>query len=701
MRVIFNNRICISLLCLLFVFSNGINAGNDIIEDDFQDNLKKIEESVADVLTSVASKKQENIASAPGVISIVTQDELRRFGGTTLGDILKRVPSLLGTTIYMTDRSVIASRGDQVLPSSSHILLLINGRPVREVLEGGIKSEIYESFPVSVIERIEVIRGPGSVLYGSQAVSAVINVITKKPENNTISVSGVLGERLHNYIMSDLQYKIGDFGVVLGGRYADKGKWDTDWKAPGLSTIYTNKISIPDYGPGMYGELRYRDFRIMCSYNQWENQEFVTDGQIYRDMPEMGITDVTGNATWKKLFVDAGYTYSPVFWYKTGINGTYTRSWFTTDEFPLTDRDAFEAIIEWTNFFTPVENCNVIIGGVGGFMTGSECDPYNDTTAYNRGVYNEGHRQKNFSGYAQVDYRFTEWLKLIGGVQANKVIIKDSSDNRDEFDADFNPRVGIIVFPLEHISMKTLYSTAYRAPSINELYLDFLSISGKMVKRDDPHWGTWHEYNLKPEKVHTFDAGVTYLDNDVQFGLNGFYTRMKNLIFQDRDSTHYQIPTWDNLGEITIFGLECEGKYYLTKELLFLGSFLYQQSRDEKTGEVNVTPLPNFSVKGGVSYQAPFGLTISLFNTFQQRLEPKYGSELNTTTKHFNMLDIYSTFNLNRIFKLPFIHDFSLILGVDNCLDVELWLPAWGLKAGSTIPYDQGRTVYGGLKVAF
>ena len=112
----------------------------------------------------------------------------------------------------MTDRSVIASRGDQVMPSSSHILFLINGRPVREVLEGGIKSEIYESFPVTVIDRIEVIRGPGSVLYGSQAFSAVINVVTKSPDINSVTVSGALGRDLHNHVSANINYKFGDFG---------------------------------------------------------------------------------------------------------------------------------------------------------------------------------------------------------------------------------------------------------------------------------------------------------------------------------------------------------------------------------------------------------------------------------------------------------------------------------------------------------
>jgi outer membrane receptor for ferrienterochelin and colicin len=156
------NRMFHAILTMLLVAIPSVNAQDEMSVDGTDMSL----EDLVNVKITVASKTEENISDAPGVISVITQDQLKRFGASTLGDILKRVPSFLGTTVYMTDRSVIASRGDQVMPSSSHILLLINGRPIREILEGGIKSEVYESFPVTVIERIEVIRGPGSVLYG-------------------------------------------------------------------------------------------------------------------------------------------------------------------------------------------------------------------------------------------------------------------------------------------------------------------------------------------------------------------------------------------------------------------------------------------------------------------------------------------------------------------------------------------------------
>lgn len=642
-------------------------------------------EDLVNVKIKVASKSEESISDAPGVVSVITQDQLKRFGGTTLGDVLKRVPSFLGTTVYMTDRSVIASRGDQVMPSSSHILLLINGRPIREILEGGIKSEIYESFPVNVIERIEVIRGPGSVLYGSQAFSAVINVVIKSPDKNTGSVAAVLGEDLHNNVSANINYKLGDFGVVLAGRYAERSGWQTNWQAPNMSGGIDNvKVEIPDYGPGLYAELSYNGLRLMSSYNEWNSQNFVPDYQKFKGAPFFPEGDATGRITWKKLFGDLGYEHKFNDLYSFSLNATYTRSLFETQAFPWTSRDAFEIIVEETNYFNPVQNFNIVLGGVWGFMTGWEGDARDKEIKYNK-----DHKQNTFSGYLQLDYRWN-WCKAIGGIQANKV---------GDFDIDFNPRAGLIFYPFEHINIKTLYSTAYRAPSLDELYLDHATMRGQMVNRS-PADGN-KEKNLSPEKVNTFDVGVNFQDDKVQFGLNGFHSSLKNLIIQDRDTSRYSIPTWDNIGEVTIFGLECEGKYYITKEWMFEGSLLYQESKDEKSRDKNVTPLPTISIKGGLSYLG-YGLTLSAFNTYWQELDSKYTSTLNKTTGNFNMLNLNCSYDLNYLLKSTVLKELSLVFTADNLLDEEVWLPAWGLlDVSSRIPYNEGRTLYGGIKVSF
>jgi outer membrane receptor for ferrienterochelin and colicins len=648
-----------------------------------------------DITVSVASKAEEKIAEAPGVISVVTQDELKRFGGTTLAEVLKRVPSLLGSTSYLEDRSIISSRGDQPGTTGNHVLLLLNGRPMREVMAGGVNSEVLESFPVSVIDRIEVIRGPGSVLYGTQAFSGVINIITKSAEDNATSFSGMLGEGLRNIVMADLRYKLGDLGVVIAGRWADKGGRTVDWQAPGLTQIYTNRVTIPDYGPGAYAQVDYKNLRLMGSYNQWQNEGYLPGLQWFRDVPAIGVSDVHGAITFKKLFADAGYTRKFNDWYNTSLNVTYTRTSFVAHGFPNNARDSYEALGEWTNFFSPIKNLNILAGGTMAFVTGTERDRDNEKL-----VYTGGHDQYNFSGYTQVDYR-REWFKAIGGLQVNKSMVKNADGSTDDFKVDFNPRAGLILYPSEHINIKTLLSTAYRAPSINELYLDYPTMKGKMVHVDDASWYPGHQYYLAPEKVYTLDLGANYADDKVLFGVNAFYSRATDLIGERPLYADYSVNYRDNIGQVTTFGLECEGKYSITKSILFVGSMLYQQSHDDKTGERYVYPTPSFSAKGGLSYQSESGLTLSAFDEFLQVLDRKFYSDLNTPLGNHNILNLHLSYDFNKLLHKSYAKELALVVNADDLLDERVWLPAWGPNTGANIPYNQGRTIYAGFRAAF
>ena len=155
-------------------------------------------------------------------------------------------------------------------------------------------------------------------------------------------------------------------------------------------------------------------------------------------------------------------------------------------------------------------------------------------------------------------------------------MVRDSLGRVDNFKPDLNPRAGLIFYPLEHINVKTLFSTAYRAPSINELYLDYTTMKGKMIRMDTVSWNPGHEYNLEPEMVYTVDIGANYTNDNVQFGVNGYYSRLMNLIGERPIFADYSVNLRDNTGEFTIFGLECEGKYYVTERILLVGSMFYQ-----------------------------------------------------------------------------------------------------------------------------
>jgi len=154
--------------------------------------LKKM--SLEDILNvEVVSKKTESQYSAAGIVSIVTQDDIKRYGANTLADVLNRVSSLYMLSTYIWSNSTASMRGDALTHVNNHTLVLINGRPFRDSAYGGLNETMFRDFPIHHIEQIEVVRGSGSVLYGSNAFTGVINVVTKKHQDNALTLRGRYG----------------------------------------------------------------------------------------------------------------------------------------------------------------------------------------------------------------------------------------------------------------------------------------------------------------------------------------------------------------------------------------------------------------------------------------------------------------------------------------------------------------------------
>ena len=238
-------------------------------------------ESLLNVEVITASKFSESQSDAPGIISVVSQDELRRFGGTTLREVLERVPGLASSTAYFTDRSMVAARGDQTKINGGHVLFLINGRPTREVLEGGLVSDLLESFPINVLERIEVIKGPGSVLYGSNAFSAVVNLITLEDKANGFSFGGAPGTAGARQVSGEGTYSCGDLHIVGGAQLHQRPDWNTTYwfnnpDDPFAAGVPSEQdVTIRDRSRGGYVGVNYHGLSVTTSFTEWRTAAFV------------------------------------------------------------------------------------------------------------------------------------------------------------------------------------------------------------------------------------------------------------------------------------------------------------------------------------------------------------------------------------------------------------------------------------------
>jgi outer membrane cobalamin receptor len=492
-------------------------------------------ESLLRTKVVTASRFSENLADAPGVMTVVSREEIERFGGLTLREILSRVSGLDWTSSDYTDRSMIAVRGDQSKSTGVHVLFLINGRPTREVLEGGIVSDLMEAFPVGILDRIEVIEGPGSVLYGSNAFSGVINLITKKVEGSSGSFRGFGGAGGGPTGGSASgTYRRGDFRFAAAAQFHG-----TDRSTVPVSGYPPDQAPDPfpffSNSRGLYAEAGYKGWSAMLTMTEWRGP-FEVNGNI-------------GDNRWRRTFADLGYDFKPARHWEMGIHTTFTGTALESSSFPGVERHSGEVETDWTNSLEINSHARVAFGALYNYQYGRE--RLSDGVQW----YTATDTSRPGGGlYAQLEFEPVDGLKIIGGFQTNKT--------RD-VPVGTVPRVGVIWSPFEHWHVKTLYGEAFRAPSLNETHINNPFIQGNL--------------NLLPERSVTFDVGVTYQTSRLQTGVNYFRTRQSNDIVQQLGDDG--VIRYQNAGGLLLHGVQWEWKSYLRPHWLIEASALYQSSR--------------------------------------------------------------------------------------------------------------------------
>lgn len=197
-----------STFCVRIAYSQTDTLPNDILETPIQSILKLPVKGLGDVEIVSASKKSEKVFDAPLAATVLTKEEIKASGATSLVEIMKLVPGVMVREISNGNYE-IHIRGLEYIPAYSRLnlianrttLVMIDGRAVYNHLSGGI---FWETLPIDIndIERIEVVRGPSVPLYGANAVSGVIHFITRKKS----------GSKAFD-IVSNLQY--GNFNTAI------------------------------------------------------------------------------------------------------------------------------------------------------------------------------------------------------------------------------------------------------------------------------------------------------------------------------------------------------------------------------------------------------------------------------------------------------------------------------------------------------
>lgn len=619
-------------------------------------------EDIFDLEVEIASKQSEPLAEAPGVVSVLTEAEIKTYGARTLYDLLERIPAINNVFTTGINRTVI--RGGDGFTSIFHILLLIDGRPLRAANGNVAVYNPTMTFPINIIKRIEIIRGPGSVLYGTNAFEGVINVITKKDSDVTYTVTGGYGSDTTNLGQFDFHRVFTDGEIHFGMAHFDTEGWDTEH-----NFIATDEAGQPFAAPysgnvfqdemGMFLNVSYKDFNVSVFHGldkQWSEAYSPLDLSYRSQVSMINLQYKTEiNENWR-------------------VEANLTRNVEDFDfDFTAPDGSVIPAVpiysedylLEVTTYGDLGNNVRMLVGTVYQELSGDS-----EETILNSFYEDE---TSAASAYLQIDYKPSRFLKLIGGAQWNKP---------QEIGGDLVPRIGAIVNFSPSLGTKILYGEAFRSPILTERRLQ---IEG--FQEGDPL--------LEPEKISTFDFQIFNRGDNHEVVLTYFNSEQKDLI-QVVPKPDLVIGRYENVGGSKVTGFELEGKVIPSPGWIIQGSLTTQDNENE-LGVEDWTLMPNMLWKLGVAYTRN-NFSAGMFNTHSEAFEGLGLFQANPEPNSFDMLSL----NLN--YTIPQLSDkmnVELNLLGQNILDEETWIPEITLRATNTIPGYGARSFLGTVTVRF
>jgi iron complex outermembrane receptor protein len=525
-------------------------------------------EQLVNVNIFTASKRWQKIVEAPASISIVTADEIQKYGYRTLAEILRSMPG-----IYIgNDRnySYIGVRGvSRPGDYNTRVLLLVDGHRLNDnVLDQAL---LGTEFPIDVdlIDRVEFVRGPSSSLYGGSAFFGVINVITKRGRGNkgeTVSFEAGSFGTYKGRFSYGADFKSGLEMLVSASFYDSKGQrlFYREFDAPETNNGFADNADY-DRSHSFLGNFSYRDFHVQAVHSS--RKKGVPTASFLAVF-----NDSRNNTVDAKTYVDLGYqhTFSNTLditgrlsYDRTDFYGNYVADYTGTGIPPYVENKVFSHGRAWgleLNASKNTEKHRVTAGveyrnNLRQDQANYDADPY-------RSYLDDRRSSKIWALYIQDEVRITEKLIVNAGLRY---------DHYSTFGGTANPRVALIYKPDEHGSLKLLYGQAFRAPNNYEMF--FL---GGNFSKPNPL--------LQPETIKTTELLFERYSKHFRFSVSGFYSNINGLISQRIDPADGRVQ-FSNVDDVISKGVETSIEGKLTNGIEGRFAYTLQVSRNAQTRE--------------------------------------------------------------------------------------------------------------------
>lgn len=546
---------------------------------------------------SLASKKKEDQTIAPSVTSVITRQDIEAMGATSLEEALQSIPGL-HVGWYSEYVPAISIRGiDNV---SGEVLLLVNGVPFQSLIGG--RQRFWTGLPVANISRIEVVRGPGSALYGADAFAGVINVITK----HAGEINGAeLGGRAGSYDTYDgwllLSGSQGDIDIAASLQYRDTKGFDPYITADYQSWLDATFSTEASLAPGR-ANLAYRrlDTAVDLSSAHWNLQlGYYGVDDRGRGVHAM-VLDTDGEAETSRFNIDFTYRDNELFgpyWdsmfkvsavdFRSSVDGLlYPAGAWILDPYPegvLNKQSAIErqyrSEIQTAYHGFKGHDLQVGVGydhqelievkHVVNMRVGADGIPVAlgsaiDVSDTEEAAYPEKSRHNRYI-YLQDNWQFAEGWSLTAGLR---------HDHYSEFGGVTNPRFALIWQPLNNLTTKLLYGEAFRTPTFMQLYVKNL-----LGLRGNP--------DLQPEKIKWQEWVLNYRPTDnFNSTLNFYHFDIEDKIRFVADPNNPLVFVTANASQQHGLGMEWEGRWKINQRSSLILNYSYgiNEQEDEDVG---------------------------------------------------------------------------------------------------------------------
>lgn len=598
-------------------------------------NTLYAESVVLGKLSVTATKTERKVADVPASINIVTQKDIENSVASNANEILKNVAGVnirnsmglmsTGTTnkLYMRGFGGTDARS----------LVLLDGVPLNDAYGGAVE---WTQIPMDSIKRIEVVKGSGSSLYGSNAMGGVINIITKKPQKQQTNINLSYGSMNTKIGSISTSGKKGKFGYYLSGQFTDSDGYIADLES-------NQKDNTIKRG------VEKANANLKFTYDIDDSSDV---GVLYNymDRKTTGVLDIPGGYNpYKNSMSTAQINYSKFFENSSDMKVTiYNKMGENSYDFlsgsVIKYKDAGEtsdygATLQYT---LPLGNHIITTGLEGKKSSAEKIDTYLSNSAT---ITTEG-KQDYYAFFGQDEWFVNEkfilnigarldYYKNHGGKMYDEVNNVYTDHATKSFNA-FSPKIGLVYHLTENTSIRTSIGKAFRAPTVSDLYRDWISY-GKVYAGNA---------NLDPETVISYEIGVDQKIGNGNIHITAYRSDAEDFIYSidplNPLSTNYKEKT--NVGEVEIQGIEFEADYAFTDAWKLLANYTYNESKIKKF-EANsalegkyLTYVPKNKASVSIEYMNPNFINIIASGRYVGK---RYSDDMNSESSAYESYTLY------------------------------------------------------------